>query len=459
MKRLAFCFDGTWQKLTQPHPTNVAFTAESILPLVAGDIAQVIFYDEGVGTDPREKYSGGIFGDGMMKLLANAYRFLIFNYQAGDELYVFGFSRGAFAARSFVGLISNCGILDARFAGRSVELIDLYEGRDKSDEYRQRLMAYRGAYCTRCVVVEDEDAWRTANVKGYVAGSAVPLRVAYLGVWDTVGALGIPSWFPLSDLADRKYQFHDLSLSPLVKSARHAVSIDERRVDYAPTLWDNIADLNRAIGVDPSDPRAPYQQKWFPGNHGSVGGGGDRRGLSDQALEWIWDGARTAGLEFDTSPTSRLYELRPSPLEWLTNSSAPSGWGLGDQIDRFQIRQDRVGPTELADVSVIAQRRWQAPKEILPEREAYRPGTLMGLSTALDHLAPVDFGTDLSEDFEVHVVAPGETLGKIASRYYGDAQRYPEIFKANAWKLADPDHIYIGQALRIPKSGMKDGAQ
>lgn len=131
-KRLVFCFDGTWQRLAQPHPTNVAFTAETISPLASDGIPQPIFYNEGVGTDPRDKWTGGIFGAGLMKVMADAYRFLIFNYERGDELFVFGFSRGVFTARSFVGLVSNCGILDQRLAGKSREIIDIYERRPQA---------------------------------------------------------------------------------------------------------------------------------------------------------------------------------------------------------------------------------------------------------------------------------------------------------------------------------------
>jgi uncharacterized protein (DUF2235 family) len=198
MKRLVFCFDGTWQKLTQTNPTNVVFTAESVVPFVKDNVAQAIFYDEGIGSDPRDHLMGGVFGDGMMKVLADAYRFLIFNYQSGDELFVFGFSRGAFTARSFVGLVSDCGILDQRCAGKSVDLINLYQKRDGSDLYHADMMKYRSQNCSRACVTTDEDLWRTTNVPGYTTGQAPLLKVAYLGVWETVGALGI--------IASRRWQ-------------------------------------------------------------------------------------------------------------------------------------------------------------------------------------------------------------------------------------------------------------
>lgn len=108
MKRLVFCFDGSWNQIDAPHPTNVLFTAQSVLPMAPDGTAQLIYYDEGVGTEKGEKLRGGMFGKGLEKNLNDAYRFLIFNHTPGDEIYVFGFSRGAFTARSFAGLISNC---------------------------------------------------------------------------------------------------------------------------------------------------------------------------------------------------------------------------------------------------------------------------------------------------------------------------------------------------------------
>src|ERR1043166_9849175 len=96
MKRLVFCFDGTWNRLDAAFPTNVVITAESVLPLAAANTAQLIYYDEGVGTGRWDRIRGGLFGAGLMQNLANAYRFLIFNYTPGDEIYVFGFSRGAY---------------------------------------------------------------------------------------------------------------------------------------------------------------------------------------------------------------------------------------------------------------------------------------------------------------------------------------------------------------------------
>jgi uncharacterized protein (DUF2235 family) len=136
LKRLVFCFDGTWNRLESPTPTNVVLTAESVLPLAKDGTAQLIFYDEGVGTNKHEKFRGGMFGDGLVKNLADAYRFLIFNYSPGDDIYVFGFSRGAYTARSFVGLLNVCGVLLRSKACMVEFAIEQYKRRDTTDDYR-----------------------------------------------------------------------------------------------------------------------------------------------------------------------------------------------------------------------------------------------------------------------------------------------------------------------------------
>src|SRR2546421_4524568 len=118
MKRLVFCFDGTWNRIDAAHSTNVVMTAESVLPLASDNVSQLIYYHEGVGTGRWDRIRGGIFGSGLVQNLADAYRFLIFNHTPGDEIYVFGFSRGAYTARSFVGLIGCCGILLRKDAGK-----------------------------------------------------------------------------------------------------------------------------------------------------------------------------------------------------------------------------------------------------------------------------------------------------------------------------------------------------
>jgi uncharacterized protein (DUF2235 family) len=451
---LVICFDGTWNKLDARTPTNVVLTAESVVPLAPDGKAQAIFYDEGVGTSRFERMAGGMFGLGIIDKLGDAYRFLTFNYTPGDEIYVFGFSRGAFTARSFVGMLRNCGIVSRPNAGHIKDAIAWYQMRRPSaapDSLQSR--HFRAEVSPNVCTDEGEDAWRQANIPGYQAGSAVLLQIRYLGVWDTVGALGVPTRYRLLSFFNRKFQFQDANLSRLVQSGRHAVPIDDRRKDFTPTLWSNVDELNSDAGADLDSPLAPYQERWFPGVHCGVGGGGDFRGLSDQALEWVWDGAQRSGLALDTSPGSKLFELAPdprAPLSPFDEDSLPL-WqrvqsGLMDKLWR---RADRTSPAAFRDVSSSARRRWKFDASALPEGKVYRPAPLEPFAADLDAcpaLPQPEPGT-----FDIVRVQPGQTLVQIAHSRLGSADRWKEVFDLNADLIEDPDHIYPGMPLRIPK--------
>lgn len=436
-KRLVFNFDGTWNRLDQICPSNVVLTAESVLPLASDGVAQVNHYDQGVGTGKSGRYTGGAFGAGLTANLSDAYRNLVFNYTPGDEIFVFGFSRGAFTARSFVGLLRSCGIVSRCHAAKTVEAIDIYRTRDEKDP----------AWVKR----------RDDFERDYVACLKPPIE--YLGLWDTVGALGIPNYFLIARFFNGKYRFHDPSLTSMVRSARHAVAIDEDRRAFEPTLWDNVDALNSKAGKPSSAPDAPYQQKWFPGVHKAVGGSGRMRGLSDQTLEWVWAGARLAGLELDTAPDSRVYSLRPDfrdPLDTIDRSKLGAvGRLISSRAKLVWRRAPRAGgPTELHQVSIAARRRWHAAPEDLPEEKAYRPKPLAAVAALLDADAEYRNAAPIPPKgaFEVIVVQRGDTLGKIARNRLGDAKRWPEIFEVNRDKLADPDCIYCGMTLRVPRA-------
>lgn len=454
MKRLVFCFDGTWNRLSADTPTNVVLLAASIQRASPKGVTQVIHYDEGVGTGRLEKLSGGMFGQGLVQNIREAYRFLIFNYEVGDEIYAFGFSRGAFSARVFLGFIRHAGILSRKHAARIDEAMAHYRQRLSGlDPEGQKVMRFRAEYARNICVDLAEDAWRTANIAGYVQGSSPLLQIKYLGVWDTVGAMGLPAVLPGSKWLNRKHEFLDTTLTDMVLSARHAVALDERRKLFPITLWDNIDALNRTRQFDSEDPKAPYQQKWFPGTHGGGGGGGDIRGLSDGALAWIVQGAKAAGLEMDIGPDSRMGGLFPDWTQSIDNMSKPKKSLMS------ALAADRAGPTALWEVSPSARRRWRAPAAALGEG-LYRPGSLAKLTDALQSEA--DESPDLlppqGAEFREHTVVAGDTLSKIARREYGDAALYTRIFAANRDKIDDPDEIFVGQVIRIPPPLPKDAA-
>lgn len=453
MKRLVFCFDGSWNRLDTPYPTNVLLTAESVLPMADG-VVQVTFYDEGVGSEQGEELAGGMFGAGLVKNLSDGYRFLIFNYAPGDEIYVFGFSRGAYTARSFVGLLATSSILDRQQAHRANEAVNLYKRRQSTDAFRLEAMAFRRDCAPHVCVSVAEDNWRADNVPGHRPGIKPLLKVNYLGVWDTVGSLGIPRYIVMANAVNRMHQFHDVSLSPMVEHARHAVAIDEHKIDFEPTLWENLDELNRRRGAQLHSPDAPYQQRWFPGGHGSVGGGGERRGLSDLALDWIWDGARHAGLALDGSEHSHLARLNLNHREHLANRAQSKGFSpIGFVLDHLPTAARSPGPQQLYEVSPSARRRWGEPPEHLPEAAPYRPSTLRQLTEMMDGNGLHPEAEDLppEELGSIYIVRPGDTLARIARRTYGSVRKADIIFRANLNKLADPADIHPGQALRLPR--------
>lgn len=451
MKRLVFCFDGTWNKLNEYTPTNVVLTAASIERVTHDGITQIIHYDEGVGTGRMEHMTGGMFGAGLVEHVRDAYRFLIFNYDAGDEIYVFGFSRGAFSARSFVGFLRHVGPLRRLHAGRIDEALELYRHRlDERDGADAELRQFRADYSSDVCIGQSDDAWRCANVANYTTGSAPVMTIRYLGVWDTVSALGVPEVLPFSMQLNREHRFHDATLDDFVVNARHAVALDERRAMFPSVSLGDLSSLNRARGHGNEDNNAPYQERWFPGVHGSVGGGGDIRGLSDDALAWVLNGAKVAGLQLDTERGTRIDGFHPDWLAPLNNVKHPG-------FSATQLLQtDRAGPEHIWQMSNSAVRRWQTSPTQLPDGKPYRPASLERVASELAKLPPWTFSPP-ENLIETVTIKSGDTLSKLALKYYGDKMKYPLIFQANLDVLEDPDDLFAGQAIRIPAAPAAPG--
>ena len=267
MKRIIICSDGTWNRpeenIEEDFPTNVLKFARGISPKDAGDVKQVVFYDWGIGSY-HDKFSGGGFGDGLEKNVMDGYRFLVHNYEPGDEIYLFGFSRGAYTVRSLCGLLNNCNILKGSEANRIEEAFELY----KNPEYTPM----------------DE---HTVNWRNQYSIESSHM-VTFVGVWDTVGAMGLP--FSFFGLIKDQHRFYDNKLGSNIITARHALSLDERRDDFEPTIW------------KPND-SVDLKQVWFAGVHSDVGGGykkdPDGTILSDIPMRWLVKEAQSIGLTFE----------------------------------------------------------------------------------------------------------------------------------------------------------------
>lgn len=402
MKRLIVCSDGTWQKLGSPYPTNVVKLAQAIKPS-SQSIPQIVFYDEGIGSGTGAgKISaavdcvlGGLFGKGIDANIQEAYRFLCLNYEPGDEIYLFGFSRGAYTVRSLAGLIDCAGgLLTLQYIRETPFVYELYRDRTLTPqekaafrrlpipfEYLENVSEIkfcrteaRKIYQERRMLESTSETEEKADLKqkqdrvqqllkrhklherddSHIQDASITL----LGCWDTVGSLGIPDLIPLiSEQINQKYKFHNIQLSSRVKNALHAVAIDESRHVFKVTPMER----------KPED-KQPLYQFWFPGTHGCVGGGSHpERGLSDRALAWMMDQIEELGLDLEFDRT--VVEDRIQPNHMADFNSNQGFYRL------LGVKHRNLGEFPKLDESV--KERWR-------DRRDYRPSNLKKHAQALD---------------------------------------------------------------------------
>ena len=305
-------------------------------PAAPDGTAQVVFYDSGVGTEGgwTSRIWGGAFGKGINKDIEDAYRFLMLNYEPGDDIFLFGFSRGAFTARSTAGLLRNSGLLRKPHAARFKDALDLYRRPDAhpdSDEAQR----FRQAY-------------------------AQEVEIAFIGVWDTVGALGVPGFRGLR-FRKKLYAFHDVELSGRVRRGYQALALDERRKPFAPSIWE----------AKPKDGQV-VEQVWFAGVHSAVGGGNRDTGLSGVAFLWMKEKAESGGLAFDDEAVQAF--VRPDPLGSL-HDNGPWRYAPvkhvrhpGHQAAPTEIPPAEPGLTEAVHPAVVTRQQANSPP--------YGPATL-----------------------------------------------------------------------------------
>ncbi|MGB0847896.1 MAG: DUF2235 domain-containing protein [Thiolinea sp.] len=299
MKKLIVCCDGTWQSISNKHPSNVVKLIQTITPQDQQGNPQIVYYCSGIGAESSTigRYIAGAFGVGLDNDILNAYHFLCMNYEPGDEIYMFGFSRGAYTVRSLSGLIYSCSLLKREWIHYSWQAYEFYRHKENKT-YRE--------HSDTLTLRDRQIAWADVIQQN--------VTIKFLGCWDTVGAMGIPDMipgFPIDDLWNKGYEFHDQELSMIIKHARHALAIDEHRTifNHTPMKLSNAA---RREGLD-------LQEKWFIGDHSAVGGGSEEnRGLSDIALDWMIETCESCpdSIQFDRSALSHPIEPDPfAPFE------------------------------------------------------------------------------------------------------------------------------------------------
>jgi len=269
MRRLIICNDGTWNSPDdkdrgKTKPTNVTKLSRAINPVDEQGVSQIVFYHEGVGTGFGQKVLGGVTGFGISENILHSYRFLSHNYEPGDEIFMFGFSRGAYTSRSLIGLITKIGLVDKNAVFYLDSLYDLYKKDAPAEEV--------------------EALYTDHKIERHQP------RIKMVGVFDTVGALGLPLK-PLnrmiSGLKIAESSFHNVELSPIIDNAYHALSIDEQRKPFAPSMWGTpIGDMK-------------MEQRWFAGVHSNIGGGYNPDSLANFTLHYIVEKAKECGLSVD----------------------------------------------------------------------------------------------------------------------------------------------------------------
>ena len=338
-QKIIVCIDGTWNN--QSDKTNVFRMNQAIDQ--KGD-HQTVYYRVGVGNDGLlDKYfKGGLTGWGITEQICDAYRLIIKNYKKGMEVWLFGVSRGAYAARSLSGFLSLVGVIDfSRITSKGV--IDHYiksEDDIVSDAYKyyqlpelpgsvyEKLirkkafgfthrseMRVAGEYFSSILAMAKDPEYRTL---AHDEETDFGVKIEFLGVWDTVGALGPPT-FLLNRVLRPLYSFHDTSISPNVTHAYHALALHEVRRNFTPDVWTDKRVPNRNIVVS---------QKWFSGSHSNVGGSNNNVHLSNLSLQWMSSKAEMHGLAFKTEFQKHMKNFKPDYSRAVEFSRGAFPWYL-----------------------------------------------------------------------------------------------------------------------------------
>jgi hypothetical protein len=306
MKRLILCFDGTWEtrplnrpRRRQHYATNVEKTHIAVAKKdneVPSNL-QVTWYRRGIGSRGARIWPG-LTGHGISEAICDAYAFISDNFEASDHLYIFGFSRGAYTARSLCHFLEWVGILAKP---NLQQLPDLFR------EYRRNPQQPPSL---------DGEPLQRVRV-----GDNTSYPVRFLGVWDTVGSIGFPVRSVSRLLPARVARFHRVELTNNISHAYQALAIHERRIQFRPEIWTK------------SFPGQVVEQAWFAGCHADIGGGNKTRGLSDVAWLWMLCQAELLGLALDRSYIGS--QALPSPKARITNSSKGMMWAVPRRIRVF----------------------------------------------------------------------------------------------------------------------------
>lgn len=350
-KRLVVFLDGTWNSVDSN--TNV-WRMRALMAAKGKDgRPQLVYYGLGVNG-----FLGGVFGHGLDDNIRLAYEWLIENYNEGDEIFIFGFSRGAFTARSLAGLVAIDGILKAGSPIGTSELFKRYRKGDEESIWKLREIEKAG------------EAGKLTDQERWLLKYSQPASVKMIGVWDTVGSLGLATG-RIPGISRSSFEYLQTGLRIHILNGYHALAIDEHREDFAPTLWDVRRSNNPKDVFAKERTLASVEQRWFVGAHANVGGGYETDLLAQAPLRWIIEKAQSHGLQFRSevefdgdalmAPTVDSYGLFGRGFYKLVSS--PLYRMIGRDPEQ---RPDgsHTNVNETIDVSVFD--RWRADPEYRP---------------------------------------------------------------------------------------------
>ena len=354
-KRLAVFLDGTWNSVNSN--TNVWRMRALCAAKSKDGRPQLVYYEVGVNG-----FVGGIFGQGLDENIRLAYEWLIENYNEGDEILIFGFSRGAYTARSLAGLIAMDGVLKAGSPIGVTELFDRYKNGDEETIWTLKEREASGDTSK----LTEQDKWLLKYTQ--------PVNVKVVGVWDTVGSIGWKAG-NIPGISRSTFDYLQTGLRIHILNGYHALAIDEHRNDFAPTLWDvhHPKDPNAVIAQP--RPLSGVEQRWFVGAHANVGGGYQTDILAQAPLRWMMKKAESLGLSFRsevdldgnslTAPIADSYKSFGSGVYAIFYP--PLYRTIGREPD---VREDgsHINVNETIDASVFE--RWRADP-------TYRPANLV----------------------------------------------------------------------------------
>ena len=385
-KRLALFFDGTWN---QPGAHTNVWRLYLMLADKGDDgIPQLAFYDEGVGTRWYDSVSGGAFGAGLSENVRKGYRWLMEHYQPDDEIFIFGFSRGAFTARSLAGLIARCGLLTPDAPISFTQIYDRYQKGDTVPAIYQLKYFHVQPTNLEEKILRDSNYYHRDFIK-------------MVGVWDTVGSLGVPLG-NIKGISRNTLTFHNTRLSTTTEHSYQALALDEYRHPYWAILWTYF--------VADEAPRGAHvghvEQRWFAGAHADVGGGYRSDLLPQRPLAWLQDKARNCGLGFRSfvSVTDDDLDLVPhdSYSEFLRGA-----WKVATLGQRY-IRSVRANPEHKPSVMLAG--RQTTAGTIYPANERIDPSVFARWQAFPDYRpqALIDWAKRARVDLDEIAANPGQ---------------------------------------------------